>query len=83
VRQPIFFVVCFPSLFSSFFYCFPFFLTFQNTQGSGGRSGAGRRNPEEGRRVGDGEQQRDGGGARVEEKKNKDRTQSNQQQLNA
>ena len=37
--------------------------------------------PEEGRRVGDGERQRDGGGAKVRRKENKDRTQSNQQQL--
>ena len=43
----------------------------------------GRRDPEEGRHVGDGKQQRDGGGARVRRKENKDRTQSNQQQLNA
>ena len=61
---------------------FPFFFDLPNTQGRGGRSG-GRRDPEEGRRVGDGKWQRDGGGARVRRKENKDRTQSNQQQLNA
>ena len=92
MRQPIFFLWC---AFLLCFDCFPFFLTFQNTRqrrAIRGRSAQsrgrrdpreGRRDPEEGRHVGDGKRQRDGGCARVRREENKDRIQSNQQQLNA
>ena len=58
-----------------------FFLTCQTHKA--GEGDQGRHDLEECQHVGDGERQRDGGGARVRRKENKDRTQSNQQQLNA
>ena len=95
MRQPIFcgvrsyFVFLF-FLLLSFFFDFPKHtrqrraIRGRSAQSRGRRDPReGRRDPEEGRRVGDGERQRDGGGARVRRKENKDRTQSNQQQLNA
>ena len=81
-------MVCVPTLFS-FFLLLSFFFDFpkhtRQRRAIRGRSAQsrGRRDPVNGGRVGDGEQQRDGGGTRVRRKENKDRTQSNQQQLNA
>ena len=87
MRQPIFCGVrsYFVFLFLIAFLFFDFPKHTRQRRAIRGRSAQsrGRRDPENGGRMGDGEQQTDGGGARVRREENKDRTQSNQQQLNA